>query len=148
MSEIARLDLVVPLETLENAILTDLLCQSDCEKLDRPLSEGGTVYREANGQISSGWTGVNDAVSVWTRNLRNAGYYPETVLAAVKPALRQAAASLVSKWAGENMIREAAQACTAAYFELSPRDHKLISRRSPVHFRGAHPHQARSNPEP
>lgn len=132
MPEIARLDLVVPLETLEKAILSDLVCQSDCEKGDQPVSGGGTVYPEANGQIHSGWTSVNDAVSVWTRNLRNASYYPETVLAAVKPALRQAAASMVSKWAVENMIREAAQACIAAYFDLSPRDLNLIARRPPV----------------
>ncbi|HEX9127656.1 MAG TPA: hypothetical protein VF850_00695 [Gemmatimonadaceae bacterium] len=129
MSETARFDLVVPLERLEKAILSDLLWQSNCEEVDRPLSEGGTVYCEANGRISSGWTSVNDAVSVWTRNLRDAGYYPETVLAAEKPALRQAAGSLVSEWALDNMIREAGQACIAAYFDLSPSDLKTLSRR-------------------
>ena len=124
MSETARFDLVVPLERLEKAILSDLVWQSNCEEVHRPLSEGGTVYCEANGRISSGWTSVNDAVSVWTRNLRDAGYYPETVLAAAKPALRQAAGSLVSEWASENMIREAGQACIAAYFDLGPSDPK------------------------
>jgi hypothetical protein len=128
MSETARFDIVAPLARLENAILSDLLWQSNCEDVHRPLSEGGTVYREATGRISSGWTSVNDAVSVWTRNLRDAGYYPETVLAAAKPALRQAAGSLVSEWALDNMIREAAQACIAAYFDLRPTDLKMLSR--------------------
>lgn len=132
MSETARCDLVMPLERLEKAILSDLVWQSTCEEVDRPLSEGGTVYREANGRISSGWTSVNDAVSVWTRNRRDAGFYPETVLAAAKPALRQAAGSLVSEWPLENMIREAGQACIAAYFDLIPGDLKTVSRRPPV----------------
>lgn len=132
MSETARSDLVVPLERLEKAILSDLLWQSNCEEVDRSLSEGGTVYREAYGRISSGWTSVNEAVSVWTRNLRDACYHPETVLATVKPALRQTAASLGSKLAVENMIHGAAQACIAAYFDLSLRELSMLSPRPPV----------------
>lgn len=137
MSETPPRNLVVPPDRFTNAILSDLSRQCAREELDRVLSEGGTPYFDDNGQSSSVWTSVDEAVSVCTRDLRNTGYYPETVLAAVKSGMRQAAVSLVSEWATENMTRQAAQTCIAAYFEL-PRGLKVASERPPVSIpRGA-----------
>jgi hypothetical protein len=129
-SETPRRNLVVPPDRFANAILFDLSRQYDREEVDRWLSEGGTPYLGDNGS-SSLWTSVDEAVSGCTRDLRNTGYYPETVLAAVKSAMRQAAASLVSPHAAANIIRKAAQTCIAAYFEL-PRNLKASSQQRPV----------------
>lgn len=130
-SETPRRNLVVPPDRFKNAILSDLSRQYDREEMDRWLSESGTPYLDDNGQSSSVWTSVGEAVSACTRDLRNTGYYPETVLAAVKSAMRQAAASLVSEQATENITRKAAQTCIAAYFEL-PRGVNAASQQPPV----------------
>jgi hypothetical protein len=130
-SETPPRNLVMSPDRFANAILSDLSRQYDRGEVDRWLSEGGTPYLDDNGQSSSLWTSVDEAVSVCTRDLRNIGYYPETVLAAVKSAMRQAGASLVSEQAVENMTRRAAQTCIAAYFEL-PRGLTVASQQPPV----------------
>jgi hypothetical protein len=135
-SETPRPNLVVPPDRFANAILSDLSRHYDREEVDRWLSEGGTPYLDDNGQSSFLWPSVDEAVSVCTRDLRNTGYYPETVLAAVKSGMRQAAVSLVSEQATENMTRKAAQTCIAAYFE-PPRDLKVASEQLPKASTGA-----------
>ncbi|MGZ3332533.1 MAG: hypothetical protein ACXU9O_10625 [Gemmatimonadaceae bacterium] len=130
-SETPRRNLVVPPDRFTNAILSDLSRQYDREEVDRWLSEGGTPYLDDNGQSSSVWTSVGEAVSACTRDLRNAGHYPETVLAAVKSGMRQAAVPLVSEQAVENMTRKAGQTCIAAYFDL-PRGPKVAPQQPPV----------------
>lgn len=119
-TETPRRNLVVPPDRFTSAILSDLSRQCDREEADRWPGEGGTPYLDENGQSSSLWMSVDEAVSACTRDLRHTGYHPETVLAAVKSAMRQAAGSLLSQEAAANIIRKAAQTSIAAYFELPP----------------------------
>lgn len=119
MSERPRRYPVVPTDRFTKGILSDLSRQRDREQLDRAASAGG-MLSGSHGQSQFPWTSVIEAVSVCTRRLRETGYYPETVLAAVKSGVRDAVVSLVPEPAAENVVREAAQACIAAYFDVTP----------------------------
>lgn len=128
---------VVPPDRFASAVLSDLLRQYDPEEVDWWRSKGFTPCLDDNAQSSSPWKIVEEAVFACTRDLRDRGYYPEAVLAAVKSAMRQAAAPLVPAQAVTNLIRKAAQACIAAYFE-PPNRFEAASERPPVSIpRGA-----------
>ena len=74
---------------------------------------------KADVAASSEWTTLHDAVTVCTRQMHMHGYYPETVLVAIKTAVRYAAARLLSQEVTDEIVSIAAQFCIAAYFETS-----------------------------
>lgn len=129
-SETLRRKAVVHSARFNTAILLDLSRERDREDMGLIQTEG--LKRYAGDDPVSVWTSLADAVSVCTRGLRAAGLYPETVLAAIKSAVRQAAASLVSLPTAETMIRAAGQACIAAYFDLSLSDLRATPAHRPV----------------
>lgn len=119
-SETLRRNTVVHSSRFTKAILLDLSRERDRE--DMGLIRRDAAKRYAGDDKVSLRTSLADAVPVCTRDLRVMGLYPETVLAAIKSAVRQSAASLVSLPKAETMIRDAGQACIAAYFDLSLSD--------------------------
>lgn len=92
---------------------TDVLPEALREALQADLAAQGT----RTGLDASPWMTLHDAVTVCTRQMRAHGYYPETVLAAIKSAACTAAVPLVAEELVSEIVHDAAQSCISAYFE-------------------------------
>ena len=104
-------------EAFSQALRADLSVQYDREEMDRWLSEGGLIPRNGGALTAPSRTNLADAVDICTSQMKMHGYYPETVLATIKSAVRDAAVPLVAEHLVKDIVADAAQWCIAAYFE-------------------------------
>lgn len=114
MQRQTKLDLGVLPKAFSEALQADLSERYDREEADRWL--GGDVRTPASVSTPR-WTALGEAVWVVTRQMKMHGYFPESVLIAIKSAAREAAVPRVAEHLVRDIVADAAQWCISAYFE-------------------------------
>ena len=106
--------------SIHTTVNTDVLPGAFREALLADLAAQGTV----TAVDASRCLKLRDAVSVFTKQMRMHGYYPEKVLVAIKSAACDAAVPLVPEQLVTEIVQDAAQSCIGAYFEpeIDPRN--------------------------
>jgi hypothetical protein len=89
--------------------------QLETEEIDYP---GDPRHAQENASWIAHRRALCDVVQEYTRQMRNAGQYPEKVIVAVKSTIRDVATPMIRKVVLDGLVCDAAQWSIAAYFDM------------------------------